>query len=75
MPGSNLFDKLLSGIPFYSKLTPDYNITFNKTIHYFVSEELYDKFFSEAMMNLKNPKKLKLSLVFRQFTILTILIF
>ena len=59
VPGSNLFDKLLSGIPFYSKLTPDYNITFNKTMHYFVSEELYDKFFSEAMMNLKNPKKIK----------------
>lgn len=59
VPGVTIFDKLLSEIPFYSKLTPGYNITFNETMYSFVSEELHDKFFSEAMVNLKESKKIK----------------
>ena len=45
VPGVTIFDKLLSEIPFYSKLTPGYNITFNETMYSFVSEELHDKYF------------------------------
>lgn len=59
VPGLTIFDKLLTTLPFYSKLTPGYNITFNGTMNPFVSEELLDKFFSEAMVNFKESKEIK----------------
>ena len=48
VPGVTIFDKLLSEIPFYSKLTPGYNITFNETMYSFVSGRSSYISFSEA---------------------------
>lgn len=54
---------LLYGDAFYSKVDPDYSITFANTMLNFIIDELWYRLVSNAIRNLENIKKKTLSLI------------
>lgn len=58
--GRETISNLIRGYQFFSKMTPDYCISFPHIMSQFVSEELHNKFISDAIVHTNHIKKSKL---------------